>query len=186
MSRVGKVPIKIGQGVKVDIREGLVKVEGPKGKLQYKLPVGVVAKVDAGTLTLQADEKAASNARALQGVSRTLLHNMVHGVSIGFTRELDIVGVGFRAATKGTTLSLTVGFSHPVDYALPQGITAKVENNTRIVVSGADKVLVGMVAAKIRSFRPPEPYQGKGIRYVDEHIIRKQGKAAAGAAGGGK
>jgi large subunit ribosomal protein L6 len=103
---------------------------------------------------------------------------MVHGAHTGFNRELDVVGVGYRAAVKGNTLTLTLGYSHPVDYELPVGITAKVENNTHIVVSGADKMLVGMVAAKIRSFKEPEPYQGKGIKYSDEHIIRKQGKAA--------
>src|SRR5262249_34328499 len=122
-------------------------------------------------------------ARALQGVSRTLIHNMVHGASVGFTRELEIVGVGYRAATKGNTLSLTVGYSHPVDFDLPAGITAKVDANTKVGLSGADKELLGEVAAKVRSIRPPEPYQGKGIRYKDEHIIKKQGKAAAGATG---
>ena len=111
-------------------------------------------------------------------LTRTLINNMVHGAHVGFTKELDIVGVGYRAAVKGTTLTMTLGYSHPVDFDLPAGITAKVENNTHIVVTGADKNLVGMVAAKIRSFKEPEPYQGKGIKYVDEHIIRKQGKAA--------
>ena len=106
------------------------------------------------------------------------VNNMVHGVSSGFTKELDIVGVGYRASTKGNVLSMTLGYSHPVDYELPAGITAKVENNTHLVISGADKIQVGMVAAKIRSFKEPEPYQGKGVKYSDEHIIRKQGKAA--------
>lgn len=178
MSRVGKAPVKILQGVKVEVKDGLIKVEGPKGKLSHKLPRGVLAKVDAGNLVVTRDEKIASNASALHGLTRTLLHNMVHGVHTGFTKELDVVGVGYRAAVKGNMLTLTLGYSHPVDYELPVGITAKVENNTRIVVTGADKMLVGMVAAKIRSFKKPEPYQGKGIKYVDEHIIRKQGKAA--------
>lgn len=178
MSRVGKLPIKISQGVKVDIKDSVVKVEGPKGKLSHTLPSGVTAKVDGGAIVITRNEDVAPNASALHGLTRTLVHNMVHGVSTGFTRELDIVGVGYRAAVKGDTLSMTLGYSHPVDYKLPTGITAKVENNTRVVVSGADKILVGMVAAKIRSFKEPEPYQGKGVKYVDEHIIRKQGKAA--------
>jgi large subunit ribosomal protein L6 len=134
-------------------------------------------KSEGGQLTVVRDE-AAPNAAALHGLTRTLVHNMVHGVHTGFTKELDIVGVGYRAAMKGQILSLTLGYSHPVDYELPAGIAGKVENNTRVVVSGADKVLVGMVAAKIRSFKEPEPYQGKGVKYVNETIIRKQGKAA--------
>lgn len=178
MSRVGKVPVKILQGVKVDIKDSLVKVEGPKGKLSYQLPRGVSAKIDGGSVLLSRDEKVGSNASALHGLTRTLVHNMVHGVHTGFSRELDVVGVGYRASVKGNVLSMTLGYSHPVDFELPAGITAKVENNTRIIVSGADKMLVGLVAAKIRSFKEPEPYQGKGIKYVDEHIIRKQGKAA--------
>lgn len=178
MSRVGKVPVKILQGVKVEVKDGVVKVEGPKGKLSHKLPRGVAAKVEAGAISLLRDDSIVNNASALQGLTRTLVHNMVHGVHTGFSKELDIVGVGYRAATKGNVLTMTLGYSHPVDYELPVGVTAKVENNTRVVVTGADKVLVGMVAAKIRSFKEPEPYQGKGVRYVDEHIIRKQGKAA--------
>ena len=178
MSRVGKVPVKILQGVKVDVKDGLVKVEGPKGKLSHKMPRGVTVKVENGAILVTRDEGDVGNASALHGLTRTLIHNMVHGAHIGFTRELDIVGVGYRAAVKGSVLTLTVGYSHPIDYELPAGITAKVENNTHIVLTGADKILVGMVAAKIRSFREPEPYQGKGIKYMDEHIIRKQGKAA--------
>lgn len=178
MSRVGKVPVKILQGVKVEIKDGLIKVEGPKGKLSQQLPRGVEAKVADGAINIVRRDDIAPNASALQGLTRTLVHNMVHGVHTGFTRELDIVGVGYRASTKGNTLSMTLGYSHPVDYQLPAGITAKVENNTRVVVTGSDKILVGMVAAKIRSFKKPEPYQGKGVKYVDEHIVRKQGKAA--------
>ena len=177
MSRVGKAPIKLLQGVKVEVSGNLVKVEGPKGKLQHNMPRGVSAKVESGVLTVVRDD-AVPNAPALHGLTRTLLNNMVVGASVGFNKELDIVGVGYRAAVKGNVLSMTLGYSHPVDFTLPTGITAKVENNTHLVLSGADKVLVGMVAAKIRSFKEPEPYQGKGIKYSDEHIIRKQGKAA--------
>jgi large subunit ribosomal protein L6 len=178
MSRVGKVPVKIVQGVKVDVKDGLIKVEGPKGKLSHQLPRGVIAKVENGAVVVTREEAIVNNAAALHGLTRTLIYNMVHGVHAGFTKELDIVGVGYRASTKGNTLTMTLGYSHPVEYELPAGITAKVENNTRVIVTGADKILVGMVAAKIRSFKEPEPYQGKGIKYVDEHIIRKQGKAA--------
>lgn len=178
MSRVGKVPVKILQGVKVDVKDGLVKVEGPKGKLSHKVPVGISVKVDNGSMIVDRDDKFGPNMAALHGLTRTLLHNMIHGAHTGFTKELDIVGVGYRASTKGNVLTMNLGYSHPVDYELPQGITAKVENNTHVVVSGADKVLVGMVAAKIRSFKKPEPYQGKGVKYTNEHIIRKQGKAA--------
>lgn len=178
MSRVGKNPVKILQGVKVEVKESLIKVEGPKGKLSHQLAHGVTAKVENGAVTIVRHDDQVTNGSALQGLTRTLVHNMVHGVHTGFTRELDIVGVGYRAAVKGDTLSLTLGYSHPVDYKLPAGISAKVENNTHIVLNGADKVLVGMVAAKVRSFKEPEPYQGKGIKYSDEHIIRKQGKAA--------
>lgn len=178
MSRVGKAPVKVLQGVKVEIKGDSVKVEGPKGKLSHKVPLGVIAKLEDGSIVVTRDETLSSKAAALHGLTRTLIHNMVHGVHSGFSKELDIVGVGYRAAVKGSTLSMTLGYSHPVDYVLPAGITAKVENNTHLVVTGADRILVGMVAAKIRSFKEPEPYQGKGIKYTNEHIIRKQGKAA--------
>lgn len=178
MSRVGKVPVKIQPGVKVELKDGIIKVEGPKGKLSHKLARGVLAKIENGAVLVSKDDKLANNTAALHGLTRTLINNMVMGVHTGFTRELDVVGVGYKAAIKGSVLSLLVGYSHPIDYTLPAGITAKVENNTRIVLNGADKTLVGMVAAKIRLFKKPEPYQGKGIKYVDEHIIRKQGKAA--------
>lgn len=177
MSRIGKMPVKISQGVKVEIKDGLVKVEGPKGKLNHRLPEGVSAKVDAGAIVVTRDDKVL-NASALHGLTRTLIHNMVHGVSTGFTKELDIVGVGYRASTKGQVLSMTLGYSHPVDYTLPAGVTAKVDGNTHVTVTGADKELVGLVAAKIRGFKKPEPYQGKGVRYTNEKIIRKEGKAA--------
>lgn len=178
MSRVGKAPIKVAQGVKVEIKGDLIKVEGPKGKLQHKIPRGVSASLKDGSIQVERHEDLVPNASALHGLTRTLIHNMVHGVSTGFSKDLDVVGVGYRAAVKGQQLTLTLGYSHPVEYDVPAGITAKVEANTHLVISGADKVLVGMVAAKIRSFKEPEPYQGKGIKYSDEHIIRKQGKAA--------
>src|SRR6202022_2681071 len=137
--------IKILQGVKVDLKDDTVKVEGPKGKLSHKIARGVEVKIENGAILVTRNEKIAVNAAALHGLTRTLIHNMVHGAHTGFNRELDVVGVGYRAAVKGNVLTLTVGYSHPVDYELPVGITAKVEGNTHIVVSGADKVLVGMV-----------------------------------------
>jgi large subunit ribosomal protein L6 len=179
MSRVGKAPVKIASGVKIDLQGNLLKVEGPKGKLSYNLPEGVFAKVEGQEIKVVKDE-AFDNAAALQGAIRTQIQNMVTGVSTGFTKEMDIVGVGFRAATKGNVLSLTVGYSHQVDFKLPEGVQAKVENNTHIVLTGSDKMILGLAADKIRAVRPPEPYQGKGIRYTNEHIVKKAGKAAAG------
>lgn len=178
MSRVGKAPVRVPQGVKIEVKDGWVHAEGPKGKLSTRVPVGVSVQLDASQLVVTRDEKLAENAAALHGLTRSLVNNMVHGVSVGFTRELDVVGVGYRAAVKGNQLTLTLGYSHPVEYELPAGISAKVENNTHLVITGADKILVGMVAAKIRSFKEPEPYQGKGVKYSNEQIIRKQGKAA--------
>jgi len=178
MSRVGKAPVKLASGVKIDLNGQALKVEGPKGKLSYDLPEGVVVKVEGQEIKVSKGED--QNTTALQGVVRTRIHNMVVGVSTGFTKELDIVGVGYRAAAKGDVLSLTVGYSHPVEFKLPTGISVKVENNTHVVLNGSDKVLIGMVADKIRKIRPPEPYQGKGIRYTNEHIVRKAGKTAAG------
>ncbi len=178
MSRVGKAPVRVPQGVKVEVKDGWVHAEGPKGKLSTKVPTGVAVQLDASQIVVTRDEKLAENAAALHGLTRSLVNNMVHGVSVGFTRELDVVGVGYRAAVKGNQLTLTLGYSHPVEYELPAGISAKVENNTHLVITGADKILVGMVAAKIRSFKEPEPYQGKGVKYSNEQIIRKQGKAA--------
>ncbi len=178
MSRVGKTPIKVFSGVKVAIKDSHVQVEGPKGKLSHQLPKGVLVEMVGDVITVSQDLAASSKAPALHGLTRTLLHNMVHGVHTGFVKELDIVGVGYRAAVKGQVLSLTLGYSHPVDYTVPVGIAVKVDANTHLTVAGADKCLVGMVAAKIRSFRKPEPYQGKGIKYTNETLIRKQGKAA--------
>lgn len=177
MSKIGKIPVKIPAGVKVELKDSLLKVEGKLGKLSREVPRGVKVTVEKEQIVV-AQTDLVPNSGALQGMFRTLVYNMVHGVSVGFTKELDIVGVGYRAAMKGQVLSMTLGYSHPVDYTLPTGITGKVENNTHVVLTGADKVLIGMVAAKIRSFKEPEPYQGKGVKYTNEVIIRKEGKAA--------
>jgi large subunit ribosomal protein L6 len=177
MSRLGKQPIKLASGVKAEIKGSELKIEGPKGKLSLTIPKGISLKIENGMIIVNRDDSV-EGAKALHGLIRTKIYNMVLGVTQGFTKQLEIVGVGYRAQTKGNILNLTLGYSHPIDYTLPEGIQAKVDANTKIILSGIDKELLGMVAAKIRSFKEPEPYQGKGIKYVDEVILRKQGKAA--------
>lgn len=175
MSRIGKLPVQIPGGVKIALQGTNIKVDGPKGKLQRDLPekVNVVVESDAVVVTpLSPDAKD----RSVQGLTRTLVANMVEGVTNGFEKILEINGVGYRADLKGDVLNLALGYSHPIEYKLPQGISAEVEKQTKITVRGIDKELVGATAAKIRSFRAPEPYKGKGIKYADERIIRKAGK----------
>jgi large subunit ribosomal protein L6 len=184
MSRIGKQPIKIPSGVKVNAKGNVFNFEGPKGKLSHTVPHGVSVKIDGDHINVIRDVNV-EGSDALYGLTRTLLANCVHGVHTGYTKGLEINGVGYRAAVQGQTLNLTLGFSHPVAYSLPQGITAKVDANTKITVSGADKHLVGSVSAQIRGLKPVEPYQGKGIRYAGEFVRRKAGKAA-GAAGAAK
>ena len=175
MSRIGKQPISIASGVKITLDGQNIKVEGPKGRLERIVHDRVEVKVEADQLLFYPrDEKS----KALQGLTRSLVANMVDGVTKGFTRVLEINGVGYRAELKGSTLNLSLGYSHPVEYPLPQGISAEVDAKANtITVSGIDKELVGATAAKIRSFRQPEPYKGKGIKYSDERILRKAGKA---------
>lgn len=182
MSRIGKLPIAIPAGVKVAADASAVRLEGPKGKLQTAIPAGVQVKVDGNVVRVERrteDRKL----RALHGLTRKLIANMAQGVSQGFIRVLDINGVGYRAEVKGQEIHMTLGYSHPVVFPLPQGITASVERQIIITLSGADRQLLGEVAAKIRSLRPPEPYKGKGIKYREEVIRRKAGKAV-GSAGG--
>ena len=175
LSRIGKKPIQIPSGVKVSINGAVVTVEGPKGKLEHTL-VEAFAAVEDGTLLVSRDE-GSKNAKAMHGLARALLNNMVIGVSEGFTKELEINGVGYRAELKGKKLEMNLGFSHPVIYEVPDGVTAQVEKLTTIKLASSDRQLLGQVAAKIRGFRPPEPYKGKGVKYSDERIIRKVGKA---------
>lgn len=177
MSRIGKQSIKIPTGVKVNLNGSLVACEGPKGKLSHVVPHGVQVKVDGDHIFVTRDDKV-EGAAALHGLTRTLISNCVHGVHVGYNKGLEINGVGYRAAVQGQALNLTLGFSHPVVFSLPQGISAKVDANTKITISGADKQLVGAVSAQIRGLKPVEPYQGKGIRYAGEHVQRKAGKAA--------
>ena len=155
--------------------DGAVNVEGPKGKLAWTLPKEIKAKVDGNTVAfdrVSEDRKT----RALHGLSRALVNNMVRGVSEGFVKDLEIQGVGFKAAVKGAVLDLSLGFSHPILFNIPQGIKVTVAENTKIKIEGVDRQLVGQVAADIRAYYPPEPYKGKGVRYVGEHIVRKEGK----------
>ncbi|MBU1274142.1 MAG: 50S ribosomal protein L6 [Proteobacteria bacterium] len=176
MSRVGKQPVALPSGVEVAIDDMKIEVKGPKGVLSRELhPLVVVSQEDAKLTVTPADNSL--QARGLWGLFRTLIDNMVIGVSKGFTRVLEINGVGYRAEAAGDTLKLTLGFSHPVEFKLPEGISASVEKNTIITMSGIDKELLGQTAATIRAFRPPEPYKGKGIKYAEETIRRKVGKA---------
>ena len=178
MSRIGKKIIKLPAGVKVNAKDRSVHVEGPKGKLDGILPAGVELKV-AGQEVSLVQGSTLKSAGALHGLARSLLANMIEGVTQTFSRQLEINGVGYRAEVKGSNLNFMLGFSHPVVFQLPKGITAAVDKQTKIVVSGVDKQLVGQVAAEIRALKPPEPYQGKGIKYSDEVIKRKEGKAGA-------
>ena len=176
MSRIGKKPVEIPSGVKVSVSGETVAVEGKGGKLSIAIPPHVAVEVkDNQVLVSQIDE--AREAGAMHGLARSLIHNMIVGVSEGFKKELAIVGVGYKATLAGNKLTLNLGFSHPIVYQLPDGVKLTVEEGTKMVVSGCDKQLVGETAAQIRRFRPPEPYKGKGIRYVDERIIIKEGKS---------
>lgn len=175
MSRIGKKPVIIPAGVKVSLNGTTFAVQGPGGSLTRELSAGVLISVESDQVVISQDPQS-DNTAALHGLTRTLIANMVEGVTKGFKRVLDINGVGYRADVRGTTLNLLLGYSHPIDYPLPAGVTAEVEKQTKITLSGIDKELVGAVAAKIRSFRSPEPYKGKGIKYAEERIIRKAGK----------
>ncbi|WP_269621881.1 50S ribosomal protein L6 [Prochlorococcus marinus] len=176
MSRIGKKPIPVPEKVAVTLDGLLVTVKGPKGELSRTLPEGVLISQDQGSIVVSA-ESDKRKSRELHGLSRTLIANMVEGVSNGYSKKLEIVGVGSRAQVKGKNLVVSAGYSHPVEVIPPSGITFKVENNTSVLISGIDKELVGNEAAKIRSIRPPEPYKGKGIKYDGERIIRKAGKS---------
>ncbi|MBQ4613734.1 MAG: 50S ribosomal protein L6 [Akkermansia sp.] len=176
MSRVGKKTIAIPAGVTVTINGGNVTVKGGKGELSWTMPEGITAVVDGAVLTVsRADES--RKLRALHGTNRSLLANMVEGVSKGFTKELEIVGVGFKAAVKGKALDLALGKSHPILHPIPAGVTVTVTDNTKVKVEGIDKQIVGQFAAEVRGYYPPEPYKGKGIHYVGEYIRRKEGKS---------
>jgi large subunit ribosomal protein L6 len=179
MSRIGRAPIEIPAGVTITVGEdNLVKVKGPKGELSRQISPEMKVTIDGNVLTVErpSDDK---THRSLHGLSRTLINNMVVGVTEGYQKNLEIAGVGYRAQKQGKNLNLSLGFSHPVVVEPPEGITFDVPTATSITVSGIDKEVVGQIAAEIRSFREPEPYKGKGIKYAGEHIRRKEGKAGA-------
>lgn len=180
MSRIGKLPITIPNGVKVAIENGAVRLEGPKGKLQAAIPDGISVKVEGNLVRVEraADQR---KFRALHGLTRKLIANMAQGVSQGFSRVLEINGVGYRAEVRGQEVHMTLGFSHPVVFRLPSGVTAAIERQTIVTLSSADRQLLGETAAKFRSLRPPEPYKGKGVKYREEVIRRKAGKAVGSA-----
>ena len=175
MSRVGRQPIVVPQGVDVSIEGSSVSVKGPKGELQHVLVDAVLAKIDKDNIEIAMREDT-REARAMWGMSRTLIANLVTGVTEGFEKKLEINGVGYRAAVKGSNLELQLGFSHDVAFPIPEGIQVKCPKPTEIVLTGIDKQKVGQAAAEIRRFRPPEPYKGKGVRYADEFVFRKEGK----------
>jgi len=177
MSRIGKAPITIPSGVEVSVSSNSVTVKGPKGTLTRPLIGGITVRQEANTLLVERPDDLRES-RSLHGLTRALVNNMVVGVTDGFVKELEIIGVGYRAEAKGpSALRLNLGFSHPVDFPGPDGVTFEVPAQTRIIVKGIDKELVGQVAANIRSIRKPEPYKGKGVRYLDERVMRKAGKA---------
>ena len=175
MSRIGKQPVTIPAKVKVEVKGQKVHVEGPKGKLDWELPARTTAKVEGANVVVARNGEDAQ-ARALHGLSRALVNNMVKGVSDGFMKKLEINGVGFKAAVAGKTITMNLGYSHPIIYNIPDQIKVVVEENTKITIEGPDKQLVGKVAAELRSYYPPEPYKGKGVKYSDEHVKRKEGK----------
>jgi large subunit ribosomal protein L6 len=180
MSRIGRLPIRIDKTVKAQVTGDTVKVEGPKGKLEMKLYPGYTVELNDGQMVVKRPGDT-NQERSLHGLMRKLIANMVEGVGKGFTRVLEINGVGYRAEVKGAQINFTLGYSHPIVYQLPPGVTAKVERQVIVTLESADRQLLGSVAAEIRSLRPPEPYKGKGIKYATETIRRKAGKAAAGA-----
>jgi len=176
MSRIGKQPVPVPGEVKVEYKNNLMSVKGPKGSLELIVHSDSVVNVSDSEIVVSRPDDS-KDSRRIQGLVRSLINNLVVGVSKGFEKKLAITGVGYKAAVQGKVLNMALGYSHPINYDIPAGITIAVEKNTSITISGADKQLVGSVAAKVRSFRGPEPYKGKGIRYEDEYIRRKVGKA---------
>lgn len=175
MSRIAKYPVTLPKGVEVKINADQINVKGPKGELFQALDPNVEIQ-QADNLLSFAPSNTSQQAHAMSGTMRALVNNMVTGVSTGFEKKLTIIGVGYRAAVQGSNLNLTLGFSHPVSYPIPQGIAIECPSQTEIVVRGSDKQRVGQVASEIRAYRPPEPYKGKGVRYSDEHIVKKEAK----------
>jgi large subunit ribosomal protein L6 len=175
MSRIGKQPIAIPPKVKVEVSGQQVRVEGPKGKLNWELPRRTSLRVQEGRI-LVSREGDDAQAKALHGLSRALVNNMVRGVTEGFVKKLEVQGVGFKAAVQGQNVTMSLGYSHPIVVPIPEQVKVTVEENTKITVEGPDRQAVGQLAAELRSYYPPEPYKGKGVRYKDERVIRKEGK----------
>lgn len=175
MSRIGRMPVEIPAKVKVEVKGRKVLMEGPKGKLDFDLPHGTTAAVE-GTQVKVSRKADNASAKALHGLARAIVNNMARGVSEGFMKKLEIQGVGFKAAVQGKSVNLSLGYSHPINYPIPDQIKVTVEENTKLTIEGPNKETVGRVAAEIRSFYPPEPYKGKGVRYVGEKVVRKEGK----------
>lgn len=175
MSRIGNLAISLPDKVKVNVASGRVHVEGPKGKLEYALPTSITAEVTGNLVTFKRQNEERAN-KALHGLARSLVNNMVAGVSTGFVKDLEIQGVGFKAAVQGKVLNLSLGKSHAILFPIPEGVKITVTENTKVKVEGIDRQLVGQAAANIRGYYPPEPYKGKGVRYVGEKVARKEGK----------
>ena len=175
MSRIGKIPVAIPAKVKVEVKDRKIFVEGPKGKLDWVLPRRTTAAIKDNNILITREAEDAES-KALHGLSRALIHNMVKGVSEGYTKRLEIQGVGFKAAVTGKNVNLSLGYSHPIVYPIPDQIKVTVEENTKLLIEGPNKQVVGQVASEIRSYYPPEPYKGKGVRYSDEKVKRKEGK----------
>jgi large subunit ribosomal protein L6 len=180
MSRIGRKPIPVPSGVKIAMKDGSIDVQGPKGKLSFRIPRGISFEQKDGVLTAVRETE---DHRAVHGLARALVANAVHGVTQGFKKDLDIVGVGYRAELKGKYIAFALGKSHPIEFPIPEGIQVAVEKQTHLVVTGADKGQVGQVAADMRSLRPPDPYKQKGIRITGERLKKKAGKAGAKAGG---
>ena len=179
MSRIAKAPVVVPSGVDVKVDDRTVTAKGPKGELSFEVSPGIEVVEREGTVTVEVaekNEKAAKQYVPLSGTTRAMISNLVTGVSEGFEKKLTVVGVGYRAQAQGNKVNLSLGFSHPVVYQLPEGVSAETPTQTEIVLRGADKQVVGQAAAEIRAFRPPEPYKGKGVRYADEYVMRKQAK----------
>ena len=185
MSRIGKKPVEIPAQVKVTVSGSHIAVEGPKGKLAWDVPAPIKVAIADKKLSCENPQGDSRLAKSLHGLSRSLIANMVKGALDGYTKKLQIQGIGFKAAVKGQKLELELGFSHPIQYAIPAQIKITVAENTNVMIEGPDKQVVGQVAAEIRNFYPPEPYKGKGVRYADEQVRRKEGKTVAGAGAGG-
>jgi large subunit ribosomal protein L6 len=175
MSRIGKKPVAVPSGITANVEGQTVKVKGPKGTLSFVVPDDVTVKLDGGQIKVDPRSET-KRARSQWGTSRTLISNLIAGVSKGFERRLEITGVGYRAAVQGKSLNIALGYSHDINYPIPEGITIATPRPVEIIISGADRQKVGQVAAEIREYRPPEPYKGKGIKYSDERIFRKEGK----------